>query len=60
MKRVSGHRAAIATKQLWQAAVLTAAGAVGVTSHAEAALYYWSAKKRPTHYRRNPPSRRDR
>jgi lipoprotein-anchoring transpeptidase ErfK/SrfK len=42
MKRVSGHRAAIATKQLWQAAVLTAAGAVGVTSHAEAALYYWS------------------
>ena len=42
MKRVSGHRAAVATKQLWQAAILTAAGAVGVTSHAEAALYYWS------------------
>src|SRR3984885_9423943 len=42
MIRVSGHRAAIATKRLWQTAILTAAGAIGVTSHAEAALYYWS------------------
>ena len=42
MMRVSGHRAAIATKRLWQTAILTAAGAIGVTSHAEAALYYWS------------------
>jgi lipoprotein-anchoring transpeptidase ErfK/SrfK len=42
MTRVRGHRAAIATKRLWQTAILTAAGAIGVTSHAEAALYYWS------------------
>jgi len=42
MMRVSGHRAAIATKRLWQTAILTAAGAIGVTYHAEAALYYWS------------------
>jgi lipoprotein-anchoring transpeptidase ErfK/SrfK len=42
MMRVSGHRAAIATKRLWQTAILTAAGAIGVTSHAQAALYYWS------------------
>jgi lipoprotein-anchoring transpeptidase ErfK/SrfK len=42
MMRVRGHRAAIATKRLWQTAILTAAGAIGVTSHAEAALYYWS------------------
>ena len=39
MMRVSGHRAAIATGRLW---LLTAAGTIGVTSHAEAALYYWS------------------
>jgi lipoprotein-anchoring transpeptidase ErfK/SrfK len=42
MIRVSGPRAAIATKRLWQTAILTAAGAIGVTSHAQAALYYWS------------------
>ena len=42
MMRVSGHTAAIATRRLWQSAILTAAGAIGVTSHAEAALYYWS------------------
>ena len=42
MMRVSGHRAAIATKRLWQTAILTAAGAIGVTFHAQAALYYWS------------------
>jgi lipoprotein-anchoring transpeptidase ErfK/SrfK len=28
--------------RLWQIAVLTAAGAIGTASHAEAALYYWS------------------
>ncbi len=42
---MGGHRisiAAIATERFWQVAALTAAGAIGVASHAEAALYYWS------------------
>jgi lipoprotein-anchoring transpeptidase ErfK/SrfK len=42
MMCVRGHRAAIANKRLWQTAILTAAGAIAVASHAEAALYYWS------------------
>jgi lipoprotein-anchoring transpeptidase ErfK/SrfK len=42
MMRVSGLRAAIATERLCRVAVLTVAGTIGVTSHAEAALYYWS------------------
>jgi lipoprotein-anchoring transpeptidase ErfK/SrfK len=40
MTRVSGHRAAAATGRVWRVAVLAAAGAVGVASHAEAALYW--------------------
>ena len=32
----------VATRRLWRIAVLTAAGAIGAASHAEAALYYWS------------------
>ena len=42
MMRVSGQRASIASGQLWRIAALAAAGAIGATSHAEAALYYWS------------------
>ncbi len=42
MTRVSGYGAAFAIERLWRVAVLTAAGTIGVTSHAEAALYYWS------------------
>jgi lipoprotein-anchoring transpeptidase ErfK/SrfK len=42
MMRVSGHRASIATGRLCRIAALAAAGAIGATSHAEAALYYWS------------------
>ena len=42
MTRVSGHQASVATGRLWRMAILTAAGAIGVTSYAEAALYYWS------------------
>jgi lipoprotein-anchoring transpeptidase ErfK/SrfK len=42
MMRVSGHRASTATGRLWRIAALAAAGAIGATSHAEAALYYWS------------------
>jgi lipoprotein-anchoring transpeptidase ErfK/SrfK len=40
MTRVSGHKTAAATGRVWRVAVLAAAGAVGVTSHAEAALYW--------------------
>ena len=42
MMRVSGHGAAVVAGRLWRLAVLTAAGAIGVTSQAEAAIYYWS------------------
>ena len=41
MIRVSGQRAASAAR-LWRIAVLTAAGAIGAASQADAALYYWS------------------
>ena len=40
--RVSGHGAPILTGNLFRVVVLTAAGAIGITSQAEAALYYWS------------------
>jgi lipoprotein-anchoring transpeptidase ErfK/SrfK len=64
MMRVSGHRTAIATKRLWRTAILTAAGAIGITSHAEAALYYWSdsepgfSQPDPTAQPRRPKARR--
>jgi hypothetical protein len=41
MMRVGGHGASGAVGRLWRIAVLTAAGAIGSVSHAEAALYYW-------------------
>ena len=43
--RASGRRISMfdfANQRLWQFAVLTAAGAVGVSSQAEAAFYYWN------------------
>jgi lipoprotein-anchoring transpeptidase ErfK/SrfK len=42
---VGGHRISvsdIATERFWQIAVLTAAGAIGLASPAEASRYYWS------------------
>ena len=42
---MSGHRISIsdiAAGRFWQIAVLTAAGAIGLASPAEAARYYWS------------------
>jgi lipoprotein-anchoring transpeptidase ErfK/SrfK len=42
MVRVGGHGASGAARRLWRIAALTVAGAIGSTSHAEAALYYWS------------------
>jgi lipoprotein-anchoring transpeptidase ErfK/SrfK len=43
--RVVGHRvliADVATPRIWKVAVLTAAGAIGTASRADAALYYYS------------------
>src|ERR1700732_53986 len=41
MVHVTGHATAVVAKRLWLTAILTAVGAVGVTSQAGAALYYW-------------------
>src|SRR5712672_2585758 len=41
MVRVREYGASVATRRLWRVAVLAAAGAIGASSHAEAALY-WS------------------
>ena len=42
MVRVREYGASVATRRLWRIAVLAAAGAIGASSQAEAALYYWS------------------
>ena len=42
MNSVNGSRFAAAPARLWQVAILTAAGAIGATSQAHAAFYYWS------------------
>jgi lipoprotein-anchoring transpeptidase ErfK/SrfK len=42
MIRVNGNGAAIVAGRLWRVAILTASGAIGITSQAQAALYYWS------------------
>jgi hypothetical protein len=48
--------------RLWRLAILTAAGAVGTTSHAEAALYYWPDYSDGSYYYRQqqPPMQRPR
>ena len=56
---MSGHRisiAAIATERFWQVAVLTAAGSIGFTSHADAAVYYWGDYPDFGDYRPGPPA----
>jgi lipoprotein-anchoring transpeptidase ErfK/SrfK len=60
MIRVCGHKVAFATERLWQIAVLAAAGVIGATSHADAAIYYWSDSAEPGLSRPDPanPSRR--
>jgi lipoprotein-anchoring transpeptidase ErfK/SrfK len=42
MVRVREYGASVATRRLWRIAVLAAAGAIGASPQAEAALYYWS------------------
>jgi hypothetical protein len=52
------------TRRLWRVAILTAAGAIGTASNAEAALYYWSdsdggiSRPMPPASQRRQPSRR--
>jgi len=38
---LNGHRVSVVAERFWQVAILTAAGAIGVTSQTEAAIYYW-------------------
>src|SRR6202044_1164784 len=65
MIRLCGHKVAFATERLWQIAVLAAAGVIGATSHADAAIYYWSdsaesglSRPDPANPSRRPKSRR--
>jgi lipoprotein-anchoring transpeptidase ErfK/SrfK len=39
--RVSEYRVGFSAERLWRVAVLSAIGIIGVTSQAEAAIYYW-------------------
>jgi hypothetical protein len=41
MMRVHGHRDTVVAERLWRVAILTAAGAIGVASQAEGAIFYW-------------------
>jgi lipoprotein-anchoring transpeptidase ErfK/SrfK len=50
---VGGLGASGAAGKFWRIAVLTAAGAIGGASHAEAALYYWSDSY-PGYYQPEP------
>jgi len=64
MTRVSGHRAALAAGRAWRIAVLTAAGAIGATSQAEAALYWPGSEPGvsqpdPAAHPRKPKARRN-
>lgn len=64
MTRVSGHGAPILTGNFFRVAILTAAGVIGTTSQADAALYYWSdyepgfSQGRPAAPPRRPKVRR--
>ena len=55
--RVSGRRISIlniSNERFWQIAVLTAAGTIGASSQADAALYYWQDND-PSYYREVTP-----
>jgi lipoprotein-anchoring transpeptidase ErfK/SrfK len=41
MMRARGHRDIVVAERLWRVAILTAAGAIGVASQAEGAIFYW-------------------
>lgn len=52
MNSENGSRFAAAPTRLWQVAILTAAGAIGTTSRAEAAFYYWTDYSDGSYYAR--------
>ena len=55
--RVSGRRIStlnISNERFWQIAILIAAGTIGASSRADAALYYWQDYD-PSYYREAPP-----
>jgi lipoprotein-anchoring transpeptidase ErfK/SrfK len=45
--RVSGQEVGFVARGLWQIAVVAAIGLLGVSSHAEAAIYYWQDAATP-------------
>jgi lipoprotein-anchoring transpeptidase ErfK/SrfK len=64
MTRVSGHGTPVLAGRFFRIAILTAAGAIGAASQADAALYYWSdyepgfSQSRPAAPPRRPKVRR--
>jgi lipoprotein-anchoring transpeptidase ErfK/SrfK len=66
MNSVNGSGFSAKPARLWQVAILTAAGAIGTTSQADAAFYYWSdysdgsygrQERRPEEPRQKPQKR---
>ena len=57
MNSVNGSGFAAKRARLWQVAILTAAGAIGATSPADAAFYYWTDYSDGSYYARQerPP-----
>ncbi|MBP0114121.1 L,D-transpeptidase [Bradyrhizobium vignae] len=52
MNSVNGSGSAAKPARLWQVAILTAAGAIGATSQADAAFYYWTDYSDGSYYTR--------
>jgi len=55
MSRVSRLRSTVATGKLLRVAALTAAGAIGAASRADAALYYWQSSEPGAYYQQFQP-----
>ncbi|GLR90527.1 hypothetical protein GCM10007857_72420 [Bradyrhizobium iriomotense] len=52
---MNGVGSSAAKARLWRVAILTAAGAIGTTTHAEAAMYYWSDFTDGSYYHQPQP-----
>ncbi|WP_061021692.1 L,D-transpeptidase [Bradyrhizobium sp. CCH5-F6] len=52
MNSVNGSGSSAKPGRLWQVAILTAAGAIGATSQADAAFYYWTDYSDGSYYAR--------
>ncbi|MBH5396754.1 L,D-transpeptidase family protein [Bradyrhizobium sp. CNPSo 4010] len=52
MNSVNGSGSSAKPARLWQVAILTAAGAIGTTSQADAAFYYWTDYSDGSYYAR--------